>query len=106
MSRASERRQDAPTKWIGTSLCGARQHDGPIDVLVTDVVMPQLSGPELAASLLRERPDLKVLYISGYPESALGNLKVLEAGTSYLPKPFSPAELARRVRMLCDGPRA
>ena len=80
-------------------------HAGPIHLLVTDVVMPDMSGPALAKRLRRERPDLKVLYISGYPVNALGHHGGLEPGATLLPKPFTPDALAWKLREVLDTPR-
>jgi hypothetical protein len=81
----------------------ARDHRGPIHLLLTGVVMPGLTGPGLAASLAKLRPGIPVLYMSGYTESAAARDGFLESGASLLQKPFGPAELARRVRQSLDG---
>jgi len=70
------------------------------DVVVSDVVMPGMSGPALIDLLLLQRPDLKVLYMSGYANDALVNHSVVERGFVFLQKPFAPLELVRRVREL------
>ena len=74
----------------------------PIDLLVTDVVMPEMNGPQLAEHLRAIRPGLKVLYISGYTRDALVNRGVLEEGVSLLAKPFMPDELIDWVRKMLD----
>lgn len=79
------------------ALVMAREHPGQIDLLVTDVVMPGLSGRELAAHLLSERPDVRVLYASGYAED-ITTRAGLEHGVPFLTKPFLPTELVRKVR--------
>jgi DNA-binding response OmpR family regulator len=76
---------------------------GPIRLLVTDVVIPGLDGPSLAAELCRRHPGLRVLYVSGYAEEALGYRGVLDAGIELLPKPFTAASLLARVRAVLDG---
>jgi PAS domain S-box-containing protein len=81
-----------------------RQHQGPIDLLLTDVVMPEMSGPELADQLALIRPAMKVLYASGYADGAIVNQGVLEPGTAFLPKPLTPSALARKVRDVLDSP--
>jgi len=73
----------------------------PIDILVTDVVMPGLNGPQLAERLKQGRPDLKVLYVSGYRHNSLEE-GVPRQGLNVLPKPFPASELVRRVRLLLD----
>jgi DNA-binding NtrC family response regulator len=67
--------------------------DVPIDLLLTDVVMPQLSGPELAAQIKKVRPELPVLYMSGYPSTMLMKGESLDPSVRLLPKPFTTAEL-------------
>ena len=74
----------------------------PIDVLVTDVVMPQMGGEQLAVRMLSERPTLKVLFISGYTDLAVLQNGMLVPGTALLQKPFTPGQLVHRVRQLLD----
>jgi signal transduction histidine kinase/CheY-like chemotaxis protein len=78
------------------------RHQGPLDMLLTDVVMPRMSGRELAERLAPLRPDLSVLYMSGYTDDAVIRHGVLGAGTAFLQKPFTPAILAQRVRETLD----
>jgi signal transduction histidine kinase len=80
----------------------AEQYDGTIHLLVSDVVMPGMNGRELMRRLVRRRPDVKVLYLSGYSEEAVERHGVLDPGTAFMQKPFTPAALARRVRELLD----
>jgi len=82
----------------------AQKHRGPIHLLLTDVVMPVLSGRPLAEQLARVRPDMKVLYASGYTDDSVVRHGILEAGTAYLQKPFTPDSLARKVREVLDAP--
>ena len=81
----------------------AQGHRGPIHLLLTDVVMPGLSGRQLADQLARARPDVKVLYTSGYTDDSIVRHGVLEEGTAYLQKPFAPESLARKVRDVLDA---
>lgn len=78
-------------------------HRGRIDLLVTDVVMPGTSGRKLAEMLVGLRPELKVLYLSGYSENQIGRVGVLEPGLNFLAKPFTLESLARKVREVLDA---
>ena len=86
-----------------TALRLAAKHHGPIHLLLTDVVMPGLSGRQLAEQLVRLRPDMKVLYASGYADQAIVHHGILESGIAYIQKPFTPEGLARRVRQVLDS---
>jgi hypothetical protein len=82
----------------------AGRHRGAIHLLIADVVMPKASGPELARELLRHSPGLKVLYMSGHSDSAISKRGVRRREVALLPKPFTPAALAAKVReVLEDG---
>jgi CheY-like chemotaxis protein len=74
--------------------------EGAIDLLLTDVIMPRMSGPELATRLLTQRPDLRVLLVSGYASESLDLRGALTAGAEFLQKPFTPSVLLARVRTL------
>jgi PAS domain S-box-containing protein len=79
-----------------------REHAGGIDLLLSDVVMPQMGGPECAAEAERLRPGLRVLFMSGYADDAIAHQGVLQPGTRLVQKPFSAAELTRQVRAALD----
>jgi PAS domain S-box-containing protein len=81
----------------------SRRYAKPIHLLVSDVVMPRLSGSDLAARLLVERPDLKVLFMSGFTDSALFRHGILSGEVECLLKPFAPKDLAEKVREVLDG---
>jgi two-component system cell cycle sensor histidine kinase/response regulator CckA len=87
----------------GQALAVAEKHRGPIHILVTDVVMPGLSGSQLAKRLARQRPEMRVLYISGYPEDAITHHGVLDSRQHFLQKPFPPGQFVERVREVLDG---
>ena len=78
-------------------------HDGSLDLLVTDVVMPHMGGDELARQITKRYPDMRVLFMSGYADDVLGRHGTLEPGVVLLRKPFSALELARTVRDLIDA---
>ena len=78
----------------------AADHDGPIDLLLTDVVMPRLDGRELADQLQQIRPDVAVLYVSGYSEDRIAHHGVLDENVSFLQKPYTEEILVGRVRSL------
>jgi two-component system cell cycle sensor histidine kinase/response regulator CckA len=78
-------------------------HLGPIHLMLTDVIMPGMSGSELASQLSALRPEMKVLYVSGYTDDAIVRHGVLEPGLAFLQKPFSPKTLARKVGEVLAG---
>ncbi len=86
------------------ALCG--RHTGLIHLLVTDVVMPRMGGRALSERLAEARPELKVLYLSGYSDDAIVNHGVLMPGAAFLQKPFTRASLTRKVREVLDGVKA
>ncbi len=81
----------------------ASRFDGRLDLLLTDVIMPGVSGPELSTRLLERRPGTRVLYVSGYTDAAMASHVALDGGASFLPKPFTPETLARKVREILDA---
>ena len=84
----------------------ARRHEAPIELLLTDVIMPGMNGRELARILAETRPRMRVLYMSGYTDAAISQQGILAPGTAFLSKPFTPDVLARKVREVLDGPAA
>jgi len=81
----------------------ASAREGPIDVLITDVIMPGLNGRELAERLKTLRPEIKVLLMSGYTDDILSRHQVLDAGLEFLEKPFTPQALAAKVRNILES---
>jgi signal transduction histidine kinase len=80
----------------------ADRHRGPLDLLTTDIVMPSMGGHDLANELSARRPGLKVLFVSGYTDDAVGRGE-LQPGDAFLQKPVDPKMLARKVRQMLDG---
>jgi len=80
-----------------------QRHSGPLHLLLTDVVMPGMSGRTLAVRLLELRPELRVIYMSGYTDEAITRHGMLKPGLTYVQKPFTPDALARKVREVLDG---
>ena len=80
----------------------AMQHKGPLDLLLTDVVMPKMSGPQLAEHLRPFYPQMKVLYMSGYPEPSQPN-SALASEVDYIQKPFTKQQLLGRLREVLEG---
>jgi CheY-like chemotaxis protein len=85
------------------ALATYKQHEGRIDLVITDVVMPQMSGRELAQSLEALRPGIKVLYVSGYTDDAIVRHGLLDEGIAFIQKPFTPEAFSRKVREVLDA---
>jgi PAS domain S-box-containing protein len=82
----------------------AASHSGPIHLLLADVVMAGPGGPEIARRISRERPDMRVLYMSGYTSDTIVHHGMLEAGIAFLPKPFAPERLVEKVKEVLQVP--
>ena len=82
----------------------AGPHLGNIDLVLTDIIMPGMSGGELMSRLRVLKPELRVLYMSGYTKYTVDNHGILESVKSFIWKPFSPAELRLKVREVLDSP--
>jgi len=93
---------EAPTGADALRLCF--QHRDEICLLLTDVVMPQMSGPDLARQVEEIRPGIKVVYMSGYTDDALGHHGVLDPDVILIPKPFTPEWLMHHLRLALDAP--
>jgi len=87
----------------GEAILLSEQHQGEIELLLTDVVMPQMSGPELAKRLCATQPQMKVLCMSGYTDDSIVRHGVLEAGMAFLQKPVTPTTLATKLREVLDA---
>ncbi len=81
----------------------AEDFQEPIQLLITDVVMPKVNGRELAEQIVRRRPETKVLYMSGYTDNAIVNNGLLDRGFAFIQKPFTPAALTHKVREVLEG---
>jgi CheY-like chemotaxis protein len=100
-------------EWHGYTVLEARNgaealkvyeaHEENIDLVLTDVVMPEMGGHELVELLRARRPDLRVLFMSGYAERAFTSIGSIPAGTGYLEKPFTVETLMRRLREVLDS---
>ncbi len=102
--KALERQGYTVLEATGTdAMAVAGSHAGPIHLLLTDTVMPGLTGPALAARLAEARPGLRVLHMSGYTDNAPLLTQVLASGGAFLQKPFTVASLARMVRRVLEG---
>ncbi len=92
---------EAPDPKSALAICSS--HDGPIHLLLTDVVMPQMSGPEVASKVAALRPSIRVLYMSGYTDDSVVHHGVLSQEMSFIQKPFSSANLRKKIREVLDG---
>lgn len=87
----------------GEALLMCERHEGQIHLLLTDVVMPHLSGPDLAERLARVRPEMKVLYMSGYTDNELARHGIVDTDVAFIQKPFTPTSLSLKMREVLDG---
>ena len=86
----------------GTALLACERHQGPIHLLISDIIMPEMNGDELAVRLGQIRPEMKVLYISGYTDDAIAHHGILDSAIAFLQKPFTTKNLLRKVREVLD----
>jgi PAS domain S-box-containing protein len=82
----------------------SERHDGPIHLLLADVILPRMNGKEIADRLRNHRPETKVLFMSGYTDDVITHHGVLEPGTAFLPKPFTVEDLTEKIRAVLDDP--
>jgi DNA-binding NtrC family response regulator len=101
LQRAGYRMLDAPGPIEAKRI--AEQHRGVIQLMITDVVMPKINGRDLAEQVGRKRPDMKVLYMSGYTDNAVLNSGILDKDVAFLQKPFTPISLTQKVREVLEG---
>ncbi len=92
---------DVPTP--ADALAVSRNHSAPLHLLLTDIIMPGMDGPALAREVQKERPDIKVLYMSGYATNFIMHDGVVDPGTNFIEKPFHPRALLAKVREVLDG---
>jgi len=88
---------------VSACLGQARDHRGPIHLLLTDFILPSMRGPEVAARFAQARPDARVLYMSGYTGDMMGRREQLPLAASLLPKPFTASQLLEKVREVLDA---
>jgi YesN/AraC family two-component response regulator len=101
LSRQGYRILDASS--AADALALAREMEGPIDMLLTDIVMPQMNGLELAKEMKAARPGIKVLFMSGYTDNAVVQQGLLTAEMPFIQKPFTSAALQSKVREVLAG---
>jgi CheY-like chemotaxis protein len=77
----------------------------PVDLIVTDIVMPEMGGTELAGRIRDSQPDARILFTSGYTEDAAVRQRLLDPGEAFIEKPFTPALLSRKTREILDSSR-
>jgi len=87
----------------GSALLTCEKYQGKIDLIISDIVMPQMNGQELVERLIPLQPQMKVLFISGYSENVFSDRNTLDPGMSYVQKPFTPMELLGKLRHVLDS---
>jgi len=87
---------------VALKIVGEREER--IDFLLTDVIMPQMNGRELCRHIVADRPDIKVLYMSGYTDNIIGDDGILDEGVNFLQKPFAVPDLLSKIRSIIDEP--
>jgi DNA-binding response OmpR family regulator len=88
------------------ALAVAGSYSAPISLMLTDVILPRMSGPQIAEALRSSRPDTRVLFMSGYTDDAIGHHGILAPGVHFLQKPFTSESLLHKVRDVLDGAEA
>jgi len=83
----------------------SEEHQGRIHLLLTDMVMPEMNGRELAARIREDRPDMQVLYMSGYPAEDQANAEALDVDNNFIAKPMAMQDLGRMVRKVLESDR-
>ena len=81
----------------------SEKHEGEIDLLLTDVIMPEMNGMELSKAHRRSRPETKVLFMSGYSEDIIAKHGILKPGINFISKPLAPSVLTEKIRSVLDG---
>lgn len=87
----------------GPEALAAHQQSGPVDLLLTDVIMPEMTGPELVHELKRQETSVRCVFMSGYDHEHIQKQGVRELGCDYLRKPFTPEALLKKVRQTLDA---
>ena len=92
---AAQRPQEAET------IC--REYGQKIDLLLTDVILPEMTGPDLAKRLMARDPGMRIMFMSGYIDDSVVREEIRDKGIAYLQKPFTPANLVKKVRDVLDA---
>jgi two-component system cell cycle sensor histidine kinase/response regulator CckA len=100
LSRAGHTVLDTGDPYEAIQLC--ERHPGEIALFITDMVLPKMSGPQVAERVRQMRPDVRIIYTSGYPGKASIPARLRHNGTTFFEKPFTPDTLVRKVRAVLD----